>query len=59
MLEAKTDRILGAHIVGHGGQETIHAIALAMTTRPDDARKLLTEIVYGYPTFHSDLRFMI
>jgi glutathione reductase (NADPH) len=59
VLEAKTDRILGAQIVGHGGQETIHAIALAMTTRPDDARKLLTEIVYGYPTFHSDLRFMI
>lgn len=57
--EAKTERIVGAHVVGHGGQETIHAIALAMSMRPDDSRRFLTDFVYGYPTFHSDLRFMI
>jgi glutathione reductase (NADPH) len=59
VLEAKTDRILGAQIVGHGGQETIHAIALAMAARPDDARAFLADFVWGYPTFHADLGYMI
>jgi glutathione reductase (NADPH) len=59
VVEAKSDRILGAQIVGHGGQETIHAIAIAMAARPDDSRALLREMVWGYPTFHSDLQYMI
>jgi len=59
VVEVGTDRLLGAQIVGHGGQETIHAIAIAMSARPDDARTFLKEFVFGYPTFHADLKFML
>ncbi len=57
LVENRSDRILGAHLVGHGAEETIHTFALAiekgMTASEIRAR------VYAYPTFHSDLKFLV
>ena len=57
LVEEDTGRILGAHLVGHGAQETIHTFALAIKhglTAED-----LGAMVYAYPTFNSDLRFLV
>ena len=57
LVEKATGRILGAHLVGHGAEETIHTFALAI-----EKRMPATEIarrVYAYPTFHSDLKFLV
>lgn len=57
LVEDGTDRILGAHLVGHGAEETIHTFALAI-----EKGLTATEIrsrVYAYPTFHSDLKFLV
>ena len=57
LVENGTDKILGAHIVGHGSEEIIHLFAFAMKhglTTGD-----LSSTVYAYPTFTSDLKFML
>jgi glutathione reductase (NADPH) len=30
LIDKQTDRVIGAHILGHGGEELIHLFALAM-----------------------------
>ncbi|TGQ38364.1 NAD(P)/FAD-dependent oxidoreductase [Mesorhizobium sp. M00.F.Ca.ET.216.01.1.1] len=57
IVEAKTDRILGAHMVGHAGEELIHLFALAM--KHGITASQLSEMVYGFPTFSSDIRNMM
>ena len=57
LVEEDTGRILGAHLVGHGAQETIHTFALAI--KHDLTAEDLGAMVYAYPTFNSDLRFLI
>ncbi len=57
LVEGGSNRILGAHIVGHGSEEIIHLFAFAMKhglTTTD-----LADTVYAYPTFSSDIKFMI
>ncbi|NNL86209.1 MAG: NAD(P)/FAD-dependent oxidoreductase [Myxococcales bacterium] len=57
LIERGSNRILGAHLVGHGAEETIHTFALAIEkgfTASDIASR-----VYAYPTFHSDLKFLV
>ena len=57
IVEQSTDRVVGAHIVGHAGEELIHIFALAMKhgiTAPQ-----LAEMVYGFPTFSADIRNMM
>jgi glutathione reductase (NADPH) len=57
LIENGSGRILGAHLVGHGGEEIIHIFALAMQhglTAED-----LANTVYGYPTFASDIKNML
>lgn len=53
VLVGEDDRILGAHLLGHGAGETIHAFAFAM--RHGVTATELRASVYAYPTFHSDL----
>ncbi len=55
--ERGSGRIVGAHIVGHGGQELIHLFALAM--RHGITTSEITDMVYAYPTFASDVRYMM
>jgi glutathione reductase (NADPH) len=57
VVEEGSDRILGAQIVGHAGEELIHLFALAMThgiTATD-----LRQTVYGFPTFSADIKSMV
>ncbi|MCA0032585.1 dihydrolipoyl dehydrogenase family protein [Mesorhizobium sp. B263B2A] len=57
IVEETTDRIIGAHIVGHAGEELIHIFALAM--KHSITASQLSETVYGFPTFASDIRNMM
>jgi glutathione reductase (NADPH) len=57
ILDATTDRILGAHIFGHAGEELIHFFALAMrhTVPAQDIR----EMVFAFPSFSADIKYML
>ena len=57
IVEKDSKRILGAHLVGHGAEEVIHLFAFAM--RYGVNAEQLAATVYGYPTFSSDLKFMV
>ncbi|OBQ75567.1 NAD(P)/FAD-dependent oxidoreductase [Mesorhizobium loti] len=57
IVEEATDRIVGAHIVGHAGEELIHLFALAM--KHGITASQLSDMVYGFPTFSSDIRNMM
>ena len=57
LVENGSGRILGAHLVGHGAEETIHSFALAIE-KNITAREIASR-VYAYPTFHSDLKFLV
>jgi pyruvate/2-oxoglutarate dehydrogenase complex dihydrolipoamide dehydrogenase (E3) component len=56
LVDKPTDRIIGAHILGHASEELIHVFALAMKhgiTAGD-----IKELVYGFPTFSADIKSM-
>jgi glutathione reductase (NADPH) len=56
LVDKQTDRIIGAHILGHAGEELIHIFALAMKhgiTAGD-----VKDLVYGFPTFSADIKSM-
>ncbi len=57
LVEEATDRIVGAHMVGHAGEELIHLFALAM--KHGITASQLSDMVYGFPTFSSDIRNMM
>lgn len=57
IVEKTTDRILGAHFVGHSGQELINIFGLAM--RFGITATQIRENVYAYPTFASDIKNML
>ena len=57
LVEKDSGRILGAHLLGHGAEETIHTFALAVEKRIPASE--LAERVYAYPTFHSDLKYLV
>jgi glutathione reductase (NADPH) len=57
LIDAKTDRILGAHLVGHTGEELIHLFALAM--KHNITASGVTDLIYGFPTFSADIKSMI
>jgi glutathione reductase (NADPH) len=50
-------RILGAHIVGHSGEELIHLFAFAIKFGITAAD--LRDTVYAFPTFSSDVKNMV
>ncbi|SDA84585.1 dihydrolipoyl dehydrogenase family protein [Mesorhizobium qingshengii] len=57
LVEEATDRIVGAHMVGHAGEELIHLFTLAM--KHGITASQLSDMVYGFPTFSSDIRNMM
>jgi glutathione reductase (NADPH) len=57
IVDRTTDRILGAHFVGHAGQELINIFGLAM--RFGITATQIRENVYAYPTFSSDIKHML
>jgi glutathione reductase (NADPH) len=57
IVDETTDRILGAHIRGHAGEELIHTFAFAMKfgiTASD-----IRDTVYAFPTFSADIKSML
>jgi glutathione reductase (NADPH) len=57
VVDEESDRILGAQIVGHAGEELIHIFALAM--RHGITATQLRQTVYGFPTFSADIKSML
>ena len=57
LIDAKTDRIVGAHLVGHAGEELIHIFALAI--KHNIAASEIRDFVYGFPTFSADIKSML
>ena len=57
LIENGTGKILGAHLVGHGGEEIIHLFAFAMAHGV--TAKSLAESVYAYPTYSADIKNMV
>jgi len=57
LIDPATDRILGAHLAGHGAEEVIHLFTLAMKTQLTASE--LAAMTYAYPTFSSDLKFLV
>jgi glutathione reductase (NADPH) len=57
LIEEKTDRIIGAHILGHAGEELIHIFALAIkhNIKASDVR----DLIYGFPTFSADIKSLL
>jgi glutathione reductase (NADPH) len=57
IVERGSDRILGAHFVGHAGEVLVNIFSLAMKfgIRAGELR----EHIYAYPTFASDIRHML
>lgn len=57
IVDEATGRILGAHFVGHSGEELINVFALAMGL--GITARQIREKVYAYPTFTSDIKNLI
>ena len=57
LIDAKTDRIVGAHLVGHAGEELIHIFALAM--KHNITASQIRDLIYGVPTFSADNKSLI
>ena len=57
LVEDGSGRILGAHMVGHGAEEVIHLFAFAI--KHGIAAAELASGVYAYPTFTSDIKFLV
>lgn len=57
LIDEDTGLIVGAHLLGPHADEVINLFALAMRARiPADE---LRQVLYAYPTYGSDVRFMI
>ncbi|WP_339511242.1 dihydrolipoyl dehydrogenase family protein [Pseudomonas sp. RL_15y_Pfl2_60] len=57
IIDKDSDLILGAHMLGHQGEELINLIALAM--RFNITRTQLKDQIYAYPTFSSDIKNLL
>jgi glutathione reductase (NADPH) len=57
VIDKRTDRILGAHLLGHAGQELIHIFALAI--KHGITATEIRDFVYGFPTFSADIKSML
>jgi glutathione reductase (NADPH) len=57
IVDRKTDRIVGAHFVGHAGQELVNIFGLAI--RFNITARQIRDNVYAYPTFSSDIKHML
>ena len=57
LTEVGSGRIVGAHMVGHLGEELIHIFALAMKHGITAAQ--LKDTVFGFPTFAADVKNML
>ena len=54
LVDGDSDRFVGAHLVGHRGEELIHTFSLAM--QHGISATALRESHFAFPTFSSDIR---
>ena len=57
ITDKNSGQLLGAHLIGPEAAETINLFAMAITTRMK--AKDLKKMIYAYPTFGSDLSYML
>jgi len=57
LIDKETDRIVGAHLLGHAGEELIHLFGLAM--KHGITASAIRDFIYGFPTFSADIRSML
>jgi glutathione reductase (NADPH) len=57
LIDAKTDQLVGAHLVGHAGEELINLFGLAM--KHGITARELRDFIYGFPTFSADIKSML
>jgi glutathione reductase (NADPH) len=57
IVDRASDCILGAHFVGHGGQELINIFGLAIKFGITAGE--IRDSVYAYPTFSADIKHML
>ncbi|MCK5153980.1 MAG: NAD(P)/FAD-dependent oxidoreductase [Spirochaetales bacterium] len=57
IIENKTDKILGVHILGHNAPEVINTFALAV--KFGHTTKELKTILWAYPTHTSDMKYSL
>ena len=57
IVDKTSDQILGAHLVGHHGEDTIHLFSLAM--RHNIPATSLKELPMAFPTFAYDIKSMM
>jgi glutathione reductase (NADPH) len=57
LIDKKTDRIVGAHLFGHAGEELIHIFGLAI--KHGITASAIRDFVYGFPTFSADIKSML
>ena len=57
LVEQGSGRIVGAHIVGHSGEELIHLFALAM--RHGITAAEIKSAVFAFPTFSADIKSLV
>jgi len=57
LIEEDTGRVLGAHLLGPHADEVINlfAVAIRLGLRADD----LKQVIYAYPTYGSDIPYML
>jgi hypothetical protein len=57
LVENGTDRILGAHLLGPNAEEAINVFTLAI--KAGFTASDIKETIFGYPTFSSDVGYMV
>ncbi|MDE3128888.1 MAG: NAD(P)/FAD-dependent oxidoreductase [Gemmatimonadota bacterium] len=57
LIDAETERIVGAHLLGHHAEEVINLFAMAM--RYELPAQAVREQIYAYPTSSSDVPYMV
>lgn len=57
IVDSKTDRILGAHLLGHHADEVINLFALAM--KNGISASAMRQMMFSYPTSAFDLVYMV
>jgi glutathione reductase (NADPH) len=57
LVDKKTDRILGAHLVGHAGEELINIFGIAIAHGITASQ--IREFVFAYPSFSADIKYLV
>jgi glutathione reductase (NADPH) len=57
LIDNKTDQIIGAHLIGHHGEDLIGLFVMAM--RHQITASAMKDTIFAYPTFSADVRNML